>query len=163
MCFENSQPDKRKAKMTDETYENIKIEREGEVTFLVLNRPEKRNAMSPGLHYDVENALQRLEDDPQTKVLVLTGAGDAWCAGQTSSFISARLRTTPPNASVRTPRAITGVMKSDALFQADESHGERLLFGGAFTQLCACDFAIAAEDAIFGLSEVNWASSPAAS
>jgi trans-feruloyl-CoA hydratase/vanillin synthase len=29
-------------------------------------------------------------------------------------------------------------------------------FGGAFTQVCACDFAIAAEDAIFGLSEINW-------
>jgi trans-feruloyl-CoA hydratase/vanillin synthase len=29
-------------------------------------------------------------------------------------------------------------------------------FGGAFTQLCACDFAIAANDAVFGLSEVNW-------
>ena len=29
-------------------------------------------------------------------------------------------------------------------------------FGGAFTQLCACDFAIAADEAVFGLSEVNW-------
>jgi trans-feruloyl-CoA hydratase/vanillin synthase len=29
-------------------------------------------------------------------------------------------------------------------------------FGGAFTQVCACDFAIAADDAIFGLSEINW-------
>ena len=36
-------------------------------------------------------------------------------------------------------------------------------FGGAFTQLCACDFAIAAEDATFGLSEVNWGIIPAAS
>ena len=29
-------------------------------------------------------------------------------------------------------------------------------FGGAFTQVCACDYAVAADDAIFGLSEVNW-------
>ena len=48
----------------------------------MLNRPEKRNAMSPGLHYDMEDALTRLDDDPQTKVLVLAGAGEAWCAGQ---------------------------------------------------------------------------------
>ena len=66
----------------EKTYDNIKIEREGGITFLVLNRPEKRNAMSPGLHYDVEDALTRLDDDPETKVLVLAGAGDAWCAGQ---------------------------------------------------------------------------------
>jgi trans-feruloyl-CoA hydratase/vanillin synthase len=37
------------------------------------------------------------------------------------------------------------------------------MFGGAFTQLCAVDFAIAAEDATFGLSEVNWGIIPAAS
>ena len=53
--------------MTDKTYENIKIEREGHVTFLVLNRPEKRNAMSPGLHYDVQDALKWLDDDAQTR------------------------------------------------------------------------------------------------
>ncbi len=59
----------------DKTYDNVKIEREGGTTFLVLNRPEKRNAMSPALHYDVEDALTWLEDDAETKVLVLAGAG----------------------------------------------------------------------------------------
>ena len=67
--------------MSDKTYDNIKIERRGHITFVTLNRPEKRNAMSPGLHYDMEDALTRLDDDPQTRVLVLAGAGEAWCAG----------------------------------------------------------------------------------
>ena len=68
--------------MADKTYENVVIERDGEVTFLYLNRPEKRNAMSPGLHYDMQDALLNLDNDAQTKVLVLGGKGEAWCAGQ---------------------------------------------------------------------------------
>ena len=62
--------------------ENILIEREGGITFLWLNRPDKRNAMSPDLHADMDDALNWLATDTQTKVLVLGGKGEAWCAGQ---------------------------------------------------------------------------------
>ena len=46
--------------MPNDEYQNIKIEREDAVTFLMLNRPEKRNAMSPALHYEMEDALSHL-------------------------------------------------------------------------------------------------------
>ena len=68
--------------MADKEYEAVKIEREDGITFLIMNRPEKRNAMSPQLHFDMEDAMDRLAHDEQTKVLVITGAGDAFCAGQ---------------------------------------------------------------------------------
>ena len=58
--------------MADKQYQNIKIEREGKVTFLYFNRPEKRNAMSPGLLADMVDALGALETDAETGVLVLT-------------------------------------------------------------------------------------------
>lgn len=143
--------------MTGKKYDNIKIEREGGITFLMLNRPDKRNAMSPGLHFDMVDALEHLAVDPETKVLVLGGEGKAWCAGQdlklyfreTSNDPVARRRAN--NAShhwrwellSRFPRPTIAMVNGYA-------------FGGAFTQLCAVDFAIAAEDATFGLSEVNW-------
>ena len=57
--------------MTDKQYDNIKIEREGGITFVMLNRPEKRNAMSPELHFDMDDALDWLATDKETKVLVL--------------------------------------------------------------------------------------------
>jgi trans-feruloyl-CoA hydratase/vanillin synthase len=41
-------------------------------------------------------------------------------------------------------------------FEAHDRDGHGFCFGGAFTQVCACDFAVAADDATFGLSEVNW-------
>jgi len=143
--------------MTDKTYENIKIEREGHVTFLVLNRPEKRNAMSPGLHYDVQDALKWLDDDAQTRVLVLTGAGDAWCAGQDLKLYFRETANKPMerkksnNASHNWRWELLTRFTKPTIAMVNG-----FCFGGAFTQLCACDFAITAEDATFGLSEVNW-------
>jgi feruloyl-CoA hydratase/lyase len=141
----------------DKTYDNVKIEREGGTTFLVLNRPDKRNAMSPGLHYDVEDALTCLEDDAETKVLVLAGAGEAWCAGQdlklyfreTSNNPAERKRSN--TASHHWRWEILSRFRKPTIAMVNG-----YCFGGAFTQLCACDFAIAADDATFGLSEVNW-------
>ncbi len=51
------------------------------ITWVTLNRPEKRNAMSPQLHYDMEEVMMEVEVDPDTKVIVLTGAGNSWSAG----------------------------------------------------------------------------------
>jgi trans-feruloyl-CoA hydratase/vanillin synthase len=143
--------------MADQQYKNIVIEREGGITFLMLNRPDKRNAMSPELHFDMDDALDWLATDKQTEVLILGGKGDAWCAGQDLRLYFRGTQNDPE-------------MKYKANNASHNWRWERLsnfpkptiamingfAFGGAFTQLCACDFAIAAEDATFGLSEVNW-------
>jgi trans-feruloyl-CoA hydratase/vanillin synthase len=65
------------------TYQTVRVEREGNgITWVILNRPEKRNAMNPTMHFEMVDVLDSLADDPETHVLVLTGAGDSWCAGQ---------------------------------------------------------------------------------
>jgi feruloyl-CoA hydratase/lyase len=51
------------------------------ITWITFNRPEKRNAMSPTLHIEMEEILFGLETDEDTKVIVLTGAGNSWSAG----------------------------------------------------------------------------------
>src|SRR5260221_6078716 len=63
-------------------FNSIKLEREGGVTFVVLNRPEKRNAMSPELHREMCEALDELETEDETKIVVVTVAGDSLSAGQ---------------------------------------------------------------------------------
>jgi len=50
------------------------------VATVTLNEPDKRNAMSPQLHADCDDALFQLATDPETRVLILTGAGRAFCA-----------------------------------------------------------------------------------
>ena len=55
------------------TYETVKVEDENGIAWVILNRPDKRNALSPQLHYEMCEILDTLEHDPQAKVLVLTG------------------------------------------------------------------------------------------
>ena len=142
-------------------FTNIKLEREDGVTFVVLNRPEKRNAMSPDLHREMCEALDDLETEDETKIVVITGAGEAFSAGQD---IKLYFRSTEED-----PKA-----RARARYDSHHWRWEKLskyakptiamvngyCFGGAFTPLCACDFAIAADEATFGLSEVNWAILP---
>jgi feruloyl-CoA hydratase/lyase len=139
------------------TLETVKIERDGETTFIILNRPEKRNAMSPQLHMDMCDALDWAEEDEQTKVVVLTGAGGNFCAGQDLKLY---FRGTEDDPKMRNrARRAAHSWRWDKLSRFPKAtiamvHG--YCFGGGFTPVIACDFAIAAEDATFGLSEVNW-------
>ncbi|MEK7783234.1 MAG: p-hydroxycinnamoyl CoA hydratase/lyase [Candidatus Binatota bacterium] len=139
------------------SYQTVKVEREGGITWVILNRPEKRNAMNPQLHYDMLDAITELETDKETRVMILTGAGESWCAGQDLREYFRALDNNPAE-------------RRKASWASQEWRWRRLFtfpkptiamvngycFGGAFTPLIACDFAIAAEEAVFGLSEINW-------
>ena len=138
-------------------YQTVKIEREDGITWVILNRPEKRNCMNPQMHFEMAEILRELETDDETQVMVLTGAGDAWCAGQDLKQFFRELDNDPVGR-WRAGQA-TSEWRFDRLYlfpKPTVAMVNGYCFGGAFTQLFSCDFAIAAEDAKFGLSEVNW-------
>ena len=138
-------------------YQTVKIEREDGITWVILNRPEKRNCMNPQMHFEMSEILRELETDAETQVMVLTGAGDAWCAGQDLKQFFRELDNDPVGR-WRAGQA-TSEWRFDRLYLFPKptiAMVNGYCFGGAFTQLFSCDFAIAAEDATFGLSEVNW-------
>lgn len=62
-------------------YETLSLRREEGVVWCTLNRPESLNAMSPRLVDELRDFLDRLADDRDTRVVVLRGAGRAFCAG----------------------------------------------------------------------------------
>ena len=144
-------------KMTTTKYETVLIEKQDGITFLIMNRPDKRNAMSPQLHLDMDAALEELAGDRETEVLVLTGAGEAFCAGQDIRLYfrggdaDPKIRRKASRASNqwRWQRLSTFPVPTIAMING-------YCFGGGFTQVCACDLAVAADEAVFGLSEVNW-------
>jgi trans-feruloyl-CoA hydratase/vanillin synthase len=143
--------------MADKKYETIKIEREGGITWVVLNRPDKRNAMSPQLHLDMDDALDELSTDEQTEVLIITGAGEAFCAGQDIRLYFRGTEQDPKTrAKARRASNQWRWQKLSTFPKPTIAMVNGFCFGGGFTQVCACDFAIASDDAIFGLSEVNW-------
>jgi enoyl-CoA hydratase len=57
------------------------LEREGHVLVVTLNRPEAKNALSPGMLAGMYRAWRMLDEDPELRVAVLTGKGDVFCAG----------------------------------------------------------------------------------
>jgi len=139
-------------------YKTIKIEREADgIVFVILNRPDKRNAMSPQLHREMCEALEDLELDDTAKIVVLTGAGEAFSAGQDIKLYF-RGTEDDPKARARARHDSHGWRweKLSKFAKPTIAMVNGFTFGGAFTPVCACDFAIAADEAVFGLSEVNW-------
>lgn len=141
-------------------YKNVLVDKEHGITTVTLNRPEKRNAMSPALDEEMLDCILELEADRETLVLVLTGAGPAWCAGMDLKLYFRELMDDPKNLGkhVRTEWA-THQWRWHRLYNFPKptiAMVNGYCFGGALTQLVACDFAIAADSATFGLSEVNW-------
>ena len=127
------------------------------IAWVKFNRPEKRNCMSPKLNRQMGRVIAELEFREDVKVLVLTGEGEAWSAGMD---LKEYFRETEE-------QGLWAIRKSQREAYA---WWERLrwyekptiamvngwCFGGGYGPLFACDIAIAAEDAQFGLSEINW-------
>lgn len=139
-------------------YETIRIERDGDgITWLVMNRPAKRNAMNPTMHREMVTALRELEFDDATQVLVLTGVGEYFSAGQDLQQFFRELDDKPKERAEARRDAHSWRFEQLSNFpKVTIAMVNGWCCGGAFTQVYACDFAIAAEEARFSLSEVNW-------
>ncbi len=146
----------------DGRWSTVKVELEDGIGWVILNRPEKRNAMSPTLNNEMREILLELELDESVGVLILTGAGESWSAGMdlkeyfrevdgASDFYQDRIRRDACEWQWKLLRMYA--KPTIAMVNG-------WCFGGAFSPLVACDLAIAAEKAIFGLSEINWGIPP---
>ncbi len=149
--------------MADKSYQFIKVETRDGISWVTLNRPDKRNAMSPQLHAEMDDALAYLEDEPDTKCVVIRGAGGNFSAGQDLKEFFRANEGNPRQR--RQSQQNANRWRWERLYMYDKPTIcmiEGYCVGGAFMQLLATDFAIAAEDATFSLSEVNWGILPGA-
>ena len=64
------------------SYENILFESDGGIARLTLNRPDRLNSFTDAMHAEVRDALAQVQSDASLRVLLLTGAGRGFCAGQ---------------------------------------------------------------------------------
>src|SRR3954454_19243462 len=163
MCCAHMGDKGRETSMAEYKYEFVKVRIHDGIAWAALNRPEKRNAMSPTLHYEMDDALAHLEVDDNVKVVVITGEGGNFSAGQDLKKFFRELERNPGER--KKAAAAANRWRWERLYGFDKStiamvHG--YCIGGAFMQLLACDFAIAAENATFSLSEVNWGILPGA-
>jgi trans-feruloyl-CoA hydratase/vanillin synthase len=140
----------------------VRVEIDSGIAWVELNRPEKRNAMNPTLNAEMVEVLLALDADDSCGVLVLTGAGDAWSAGMDLKEYFREIDGGPEHVQRRVRRDAAywqwRLLRTYAKPTVAMVNG--WCFGGAFTPLVACDLAIAADEATFGLSEINWGIPP---
>ncbi len=90
-------------------YETLLVTKEGGITTIAFNRPEKRNAMSPQLHNEMFDLLTDLRYDEETRVIVLTGAGENFCAGQDLKQYSLDMDSQPARVRDELPAGVSVV------------------------------------------------------
>jgi enoyl-CoA hydratase len=147
--------------------EVVIFEQKGHIAILTLNRPEARNAMNPEVLVRLSEAWQRVRDDENIRVAVITGNGPAFCAGMDlGSMIPLITGARPPTD------------EWDEAIVSDNTLGYRatlrnfdtskpviaaingFAIAGGMELVMGCDLRIAADSAKFGLQEVKWAIFP---
>lgn len=141
----------------------VRVDFEDGIAWVAMNRPEKKNAISVEMAREMVQVMDQLETDERCQVLVLTGAGESFSAGMD---LKDYFRATDKASAVERARIyrLNGAWQWRGLLHYPKPTIAMVngwCFGGAFTPLVACDLAIAADEARFGLSEINWGIIPA--
>lgn len=138
-------------------YTTVLVDRTDGIVTLRLNRPQKKNAMNPTLHREMYQVLSELEGDDEARVVVVTGVGDSFCAGEDLKEYFYELKDKPREA--ERIRKIAKEWRGRLLWSLSKptiASVNGWCFGGAFAIVANCDLAVAAEEALFGLSEINF-------
>ena len=123
--------------------------------------PREKNAMNPALHREMYDALSELDQDSDTRVLVITGNGDSFCAGEDLKQYFYELKDDPVESERIRKISYEWRGRMLRLFSKPTiSCVNGWCFGGGFAVVGNCDLAIAAEEARFGLSEINFGNFP---
>lgn len=134
-------------------FQNLIVTREGGVTLLQLNRPQKKNAFNARLRQEMEEALKEISADPQQRVVIVTGGEEFFCAG---ADIGEILEANTAEATYRHAREFQLLFdRIEALPQPVVAAVAGYALGGGCELALACDFRIASEGTKFGLPEIK--------
>ena len=137
--------------------DTVAYEIENQIAWVRFNRPEKRNCMSPKLNRRMMRVLKDIEFREDVGVLVLTGEGTAWSAGMDLKEYFRETEAQGLGAIREAQGEAYGWWRKLRWYQKPTiAMVNGWCFGGGYGPLHACDLAFAAEDAQFGLSEINW-------
>jgi methylglutaconyl-CoA hydratase len=133
----------------------------GGLARVALNRPDKRNALDGATIGALGAALKQCAEDPDVRVLQLTGVGDVFCAGADLSEMQAQAQATQAENVAHAAKlaAVLGALDSFPKPTLARVNGDG--YGGALGLIAACDIVIVAENAKFAFTEVRLGIIPA--
>ncbi|KAA3509518.1 p-hydroxycinnamoyl CoA hydratase/lyase [Agrobacterium rosae] len=141
----------------DKDKDTVTFEIIDRVAWVSFNRPDKRNAMNPALNRRMLEVLDELEFSEDVGILVLTGEGTAWSAGMDLKEYFRETESQGLRGTRKAQRESYGWWRRLRWYQKPTiAMVNGWCFGGGYGPLFACDLAFAAEEAKFGLSEINW-------
>jgi enoyl-CoA hydratase/carnithine racemase len=129
----------------------VRYQVEDGIAWLVIDRPERRNAINRAVGAGLWDGFRRFDADPEARVLVLTGVGDkAFCVGADLKEMAA-LRTARPPADM-VPQLGANLEIDKPVIAAVNGAA----YAGGFLLAQMCDLCVAAEHATFAIAEARW-------
>ncbi len=136
------------------------VEQDGHKLVVTMNRPERRNALSGEMLRIMESAWDRVNDDPEIRVAILTGAGGYFCAGMDLKAADEK----PPSESLESgafdASVIKGLLKGFRLTKPLIAAVEGPAIAGGTEILQGTDIRVAGGSAKFGVAEARWSLYP---
>lgn len=141
--------------------ENLIVEKRNMVAIVTLNRPEVRNAFDDVLIANLTKVLLDIEKDEAVRVMVLAGAGSAFCAGADLNWMK-RMAGYGYEQNLADAKALAQMLKTlDRLSKPTVARVHGPAYAGGVGLVAACDIAIGSHEAEFCLTEVKLGLSPA--
>lgn len=148
--------------MTSVAFQTIRLECDARgVATLTLARPDKHNALDAAMIGELAEVASRIAADPAIRAVVLTGAGESFCAGGDLGWMRAQMAA---DRATRIGEALSLARMLEALDELPKPLIARVngqAYGGGIGMISVCDAAVAATGAKFGLTEVRLGLIPA--
>lgn len=148
--------------MTESTFQTIRLAIEKKVARITLARPEVHNAFNAAMIGELASAFARVKEDKAVRVVVLTGEGRSFCAGADINWMREIIQYSYEQNLSESLLLAEALYSLYSLPKPTVAMVNGTAIGGGNGFLSACDIAVAAEEAVFGLSEVKIGLVPAA-
>ncbi len=144
------------------SYETIRLETDPRgVAHLVLNRPEKHNAINSVMIRELSDAARHLSLDPDTRAVVLSSSANTFCAGGDLAWMREQFGATRATRIAEATKLSTMLRLIDELPKLVIAIVQGPAYGGAVGLLSVCDIVLAATEAKFALTETKLGLVPA--